>query len=203
MGNIAVKIKRSTMMIFIVCSTFILSRSKIYDYLVPKLNGEKYCYFFPIMFSAYFFIFSIVFTDDVYHFTDLWIKKPWIKKILIVLLHICEYIFALFTAIPSVIDLIYGRARWGTVWQDVETTVKNLNKYSTVARSMIPAGLIFLIIAPLFCYDIITKEELNRISEWFDFAFSLVALWLLVLNIKAKYNTDDNNLKKSKINSTF
>ena len=135
--------------------------------------------------------------------TDLWIKKPWLKKILIVLLRICEYIFALFTAIPSVIDLIYGRARWGTVWQDVETTVKNLNKYPTVARSMIPAGLIFLIIAPLFCYDIISKEELNRISEWFDFAFSLVALWLLVLNIKAKYNTDESNLKESKINSTF
>ena len=181
------KIKRTSMITILLVVTFILSNSHIYDYAIPKYGLEKWYRVFPIMFSAYYVTFSIMFTDDMGHFDELWKKHPWMKPIRNCILHLCALFLAIVQSIPLVVNTFFNRDDKENILQFIIHQTKQFDSYPIEARSIMPSGVLFCIIAPLYECGVISDHGLEIIGELFDLAIALVGLWLVILNVKVKY----------------
>lgn len=137
-----------------------------------------------------------MFTDDMGHFDRIWKKYPYIKLTRDFILRSCAVVLAIFNAIPIVVNNLLDRDDRADVSNFIANKVRELDSYSIEARSILPSGVAFIIIAPLYQCGIISEEGLTIVSDIFDYAISLVGLWLVIVNVKAKYGVNQENNKQ-------
>lgn len=181
------KNKRTTIITILLVATFLLSNSHIYDYAIPKYELEKWYRVFPIMFAAYYVTFSIMFTDDMGHFDKLWKRYPWMKAIRNFILHLCALFLAIVQSIPLIVNKFFNRNDKENILRYIIHQTKYFDSYPIEARSVMPPGVAFCIIASLYECGVISDQGLNKIGELLSFGISLVGLWLVILNVKVKY----------------
>ena len=189
------RMKRTTLYKILVATSFVLSNTTIYEYVIPRFNMEKNVYIFSIMFSICFITFSIIFTDDMGHFDILWIQSPLMKWIRDMLLHICAKFIVFLSSFVIVANNMSEHNDRVDVSQYRKEKTQQLDNYAIASRSILPAGVTYIIVAVLYNVGVLSDANLETISEELNNMISLIGVWLVFLNIKADHNeVQVNNL---------
>lgn len=147
------------------------------------------------MFSICFITFSIIFTDDMGHFDILWIQSPLMKWIRDMLLHICAKFIVFLSSFVIVANNMSEHNDRVDVSQYRKEKTQQLDNYAIASRSILPAGVTYIIVAVLYNVGVLSDANLETISEELNNMISLIGVWLVFLNIKADHNeVQVNNL---------
>ena len=103
------------------------------------------------------------------------------------ILHLCALFLAIVQSIPLIVNKFFNRNDKENILRYIIHQTKYFDSYPIEARSVMPPGVAFCIIASLYECGVISDQGLNIIGELLSFGISLVGLWLVILNVKVKY----------------
>lgn len=170
--------------IFLLFALSILSSDLFWNLL--SLWHNKRCYIaFRFLFTAAYFIISIVLTSNIKVFQDFWNRHKSFKSIFEKFLHICTvFIVYILFNIPILLDSLLGNAPNSQNKEAMNQRIMEIDGKPLIVRTLSFPALVFLILLVLIQFEI-TNDSINKwIISVLDFQILLLNFFFLTVSVK-------------------
>lgn len=174
----------------ILIMTFCFSLTLFWNVLALVFGDNKFYIVFQCMFAAYYTLLSVFLTSNIRYFRKFWEKHTVLKVILDKVLHYCAVImFSMMTLLLIIPDVLFGRYKkeYGEIdKQETEKKIKDCDSMTLEARTLLPVGILVIIMIIFVGLDILTEQWIFWIQEIVNALVGIISLVFVIVSVKSE-----------------